>query len=229
MNAFLQGVLEDVTTGVSGTFCDFGIDDKVRLEMRALWAQKLMEEGSVEGFKDDGPVNPDPEPLCLVPSFVPDDAPIPMEVTSPGGEVFRGRVPAGLIKNHEDTAIVEMLVGGKKKVLELNKKAKGEKKVKKEKVEVGKEVSSVNLPSVLNQVKMEGGGVKVEVEDGGRPLTHALDSAEDYILCQYNKVTRNKRTNKWTLHLADGVARIGGKDYVFQKALGETLPLPGWR
>lgn len=40
------------------------------------------------------------------------------------------------------------------------------------------------------------------------------------MLCLYDKVQRVK--NKWKLTLKEGIANIGGRDYVFQKASGEN-------
>lgn len=42
----------------------------------------------------------------------------------------------------------------------------------------------------------------------------------DIMLCLYDKVQRIK--NKWKCNLKEGVANIHGKDYVFQKASGES-------
>ena len=45
------------------------------------------------------------------------------------------------------------------------------------------------------------------------------DGSEDMILCLYDKVQRVK--NKWKCVLRDGVASIGGRDYLFSKCNGE--------
>lgn len=42
----------------------------------------------------------------------------------------------------------------------------------------------------------------------------------DIMLCLYDKVQRIK--NKWKCNLKEGIANINGKDYVFQKASGES-------
>lgn len=44
------------------------------------------------------------------------------------------------------------------------------------------------------------------------------DGSEDMILCLYDKVQRVK--NKWKCVLRDGVASIGGRDYLFSKCNG---------
>ena len=44
------------------------------------------------------------------------------------------------------------------------------------------------------------------------------EGSEDMILCLYDKVQRVK--NKWKCVLRDGVASIGGRDYLFSKCNG---------
>lgn len=43
---------------------------------------------------------------------------------------------------------------------------------------------------------------------------------DNVVVCQYDKITRNR--NKWKFHLKDGIMNINGKDYVFQKAVGDA-------
>jgi len=45
------------------------------------------------------------------------------------------------------------------------------------------------------------------------------ETAENLVLCQFDKVTRTK--NKWKCVLKDGIMHLKGKDYVFHKANGE--------
>lgn len=47
-----------------------------------------------------------------------------------------------------------------------------------------------------------------------------LFDAENVVVCQYDKINRNK--NKWKFHLKDGIMNLNGKDYVFQKANGDA-------
>lgn len=47
-----------------------------------------------------------------------------------------------------------------------------------------------------------------------------LFDTENVIVCQYDKINRNK--NKWKFHLKDGIMNLNGKDYVFQKATGDA-------
>lgn len=43
---------------------------------------------------------------------------------------------------------------------------------------------------------------------------------ENVVVCQYDKITRSK--NRWKFHLKDGIMNLKGKDYVFQKAVGDA-------
>lgn len=45
------------------------------------------------------------------------------------------------------------------------------------------------------------------------------ETAENLVLCQFDKVTRTK--NKWKCVLKDGIMHLKGRDYVFHKATGE--------
>ena len=40
------------------------------------------------------------------------------------------------------------------------------------------------------------------------------------VVCQWDKIGRAR--NKWKFHLKDGIMNLNGKDYVFQKAIGEA-------
>merc|ERR1712179_794471 len=47
-----------------------------------------------------------------------------------------------------------------------------------------------------------------------------LFETDNVMVCQYDKVTRAR--NKWKFHLKDGIMNLNGRDYVFQRALGEA-------
>ncbi|XP_049640992.1 TFIIA-alpha and beta-like factor [Suncus etruscus] len=47
-----------------------------------------------------------------------------------------------------------------------------------------------------------------------------LFDTDNVIVCQYDKIQRNK--NKWKFYLKDGVMSFGGRDYVFSKAIGDA-------
>uniref|UniRef100_A0A2C9LEN3 Transcription initiation factor IIA subunit 1 n=1 Tax=Biomphalaria glabrata TaxID=6526 RepID=A0A2C9LEN3_BIOGL len=47
-----------------------------------------------------------------------------------------------------------------------------------------------------------------------------LFDTENVVVCQYDKINRNK--NKWKFHLKDGIMNLSGKDFVFQKASGDA-------
>ncbi|KAH9523020.1 hypothetical protein Btru_065523 [Bulinus truncatus] len=47
-----------------------------------------------------------------------------------------------------------------------------------------------------------------------------LFDTENVVVCQYDKINRNK--NKWKFHLKDGIMNLSGRDFVFQKASGDA-------
>lgn len=73
-----------------------------------------------------------------------------------------------------------------------------------------------------------------ENEDEQREEEDPLNSADDVseedptdlfdtdnvVVCQYDKINRNK--NKWKFHLKDGIMNLNGRDFVFQKATGDS-------
>ncbi|CAH6719729.1 transcription initiation factor IIA large subunit [[Candida] jaroonii] len=56
--------------------------------------------------------------------------------------------------------------------------------------------------------------------ESGKSDDEENDQDGHIMLCLYDKVQRIK--NKWKCNLKEGVANINGKDYVFQKATGES-------
>ncbi|XP_071054578.1 transcription initiation factor IIA subunit 1-like isoform X2 [Onthophagus taurus] len=72
-----------------------------------------------------------------------------------------------------------------------------------------------------------------EVDEGGpeeEPLNSEDDvtdedptdlfDTENVVVCQYDKITRNR--NKWKFHLKDGIMNLNGEDYLFQRATGDA-------
>lgn len=47
-----------------------------------------------------------------------------------------------------------------------------------------------------------------------------LFETDNVVVCQYDKITRSR--NKWKFHLKDGIMNLQGRDYVFQKAVGDA-------
>ncbi|CAI9730072.1 transcription initiation factor IIA subunit 1-like [Octopus vulgaris] len=75
-----------------------------------------------------------------------------------------------------------------------------------------------------NEEEVETGGVEEEplnseddVSDGD--VTDLFDT-DNVVVCQYEKIHRNK--NKWKFQLKDGIMNLNGKDSVFQKGVGDA-------
>ncbi|GAB1601392.1 transcription initiation factor IIA subunit 1-like [Argonauta hians] len=75
-----------------------------------------------------------------------------------------------------------------------------------------------------NEEEVESGGVEEEplnseddVSDGD--VTDLFDT-DNVVVCQYEKIHRNK--NKWKFQLKDGIMNLNGKDSVFQKGVGDA-------
>lgn len=73
-----------------------------------------------------------------------------------------------------------------------------------------------------------------ENEDGPQEEVEPLNSDDDVsdeeatenfeidnvVVCQYDKISRSR--NRWKFHFKDGIMNLQGKDYVFQKAVGDA-------
>jgi len=57
-------------------------------------------------------------------------------------------------------------------------------------------------------------------DDDDGPNAEETFDTENVLVCQYEKIQRNK--NQWKLYLKDGIMNLNGKDYVFHKATGES-------
>lgn len=57
-------------------------------------------------------------------------------------------------------------------------------------------------------------------DDVSNDESSEMFETDNVVICQYDKITRNR--NKWKFHLKDGVMNINGRDYVFQKAVGDA-------
>lgn len=79
-----------------------------------------------------------------------------------------------------------------------------------------------------------GGGAEDDNEDGPQEEVEPLNSDDDVsdeeatenfeidnvVVCQYDKISRSR--NRWKFHFKDGIMNLQGKDYVFQKAVGDA-------
>jgi transcription initiation factor TFIIA large subunit len=57
-------------------------------------------------------------------------------------------------------------------------------------------------------------------DDVSNDESSEMFETDNVVVCQYDKITRNR--NKWKFHLKDGIMNINGRDYVFQKAVGDA-------
>lgn len=57
-------------------------------------------------------------------------------------------------------------------------------------------------------------------DDVSNDESSEMFETDNVVVCQYDKITRNR--NKWKFHLKDGIMNVNGRDYVFQKAVGDA-------
>ncbi|KFO18460.1 TFIIA-alpha and beta-like factor isoform X2 [Fukomys damarensis] len=112
------------------------------------------------------------------------------------------------IRDVEENEFLEIIDAGNLKVLE-------------------EEAESISNDSVANSSDNENTQLDIVEED---PLNSEDDVSEqdvpdlfdtdNVIVCQYDKIHRNK--NKWKFYLKDGIMCFEGRDYVFAKAIGDA-------
>ncbi|XP_041354227.1 transcription initiation factor IIA subunit 1-like [Gigantopelta aegis] len=75
-----------------------------------------------------------------------------------------------------------------------------------------------------NNEDEDGAGQEEEPLNSGDDVSEEdpndLFDTDNVVVCQYDKIHRNK--NKWKFHLKDGIMNLNGRDYVFQKATGDS-------
>jgi len=75
------------------------------------------------------------------------------------------------------------------------------------------------IPDIVNAAPVEEDEPLNSGDDVSDEENTGMEETDNVVVCQYDKVQRSK--NKWKLYLKDGVMHIGGKDHVFQKAVGD--------
>lgn len=61
---------------------------------------------------------------------------------------------------------------------------------------------------------------ELDSDDDGSEEGAALEQAEDYVLCSYDRINRAKDKGSWRLRLKGGVMRVGGRERVFSESDG---------
>ncbi|KAH9394354.1 Transcription initiation factor IIA subunit 1 [Tyrophagus putrescentiae] len=76
----------------------------------------------------------------------------------------------------------------------------------------------------MNDEENDGGIEDEEPLNSGDDVSdedpNELFDTDNVVVCQYDKITRSR--NKWKFHFKDGIMNLHGKDYVFQKAVGDA-------
>lgn len=77
---------------------------------------------------------------------------------------------------------------------------------------------------VVNEEELESGGIEEEPLNSGDDVSEEdvseLFDTDNVVVCQYEKIHRNK--NKWKFQLKDGIMNLNGKDAVFHKGVGDA-------
>ncbi|ESO08608.1 hypothetical protein HELRODRAFT_185403 [Helobdella robusta] len=77
-----------------------------------------------------------------------------------------------------------------------------------------------NEASAQNGEEVEDDPLNSGDDDPNEDDTQDLFDVDNVVVCQFDKINRSKA--KWKFHLKDGIMNLKGKDFVFQKAVGEA-------
>jgi len=196
-------IIDDVIANVRQDFEDMGIEKEVLEELQRSWEAKLVATQVTEFDGAAGrasqlytvtPTAPLLRPLTTRDGKV--EAALPT-ATVPGtsAEAIQSGAPSVPIKSEPDEALSHKR---KREVDDEGQRADGK--------------DTDTAPHDTEQDKDEIGSDLDDSDDDD------ADGTEDMILCLYDKVQRVK--NKWKCVLRDGVASIGGRDYLFSKCNG---------
>lgn len=190
-------IIDDVIANVRQDFEDMGIEKEVLEELQRSWEAKLV---ATQVTEFDGAAN----------HQAPRSSPYP---ATPGTQLIRTAAQSGSSENadgaSESADAVYSKVDAERHESAAPEVSAVSHKRKRESDDEGKrdDIGDKNDAS-----KDEIGSDLDDSDD------EDAEGSEDMILCLYDKVQRVK--NKWKCVLRDGVASIGGRDYLFSKCNG---------
>ena len=221
-----ETIIEEVISDSRQDFEDSGIDESTLQELRRVWCEKLSQSG-VAKFTWDDEIHHEnlghghlsvqesmgvlaPDGLLALDSSGGLELPTLSYPTATGDRGHNSgmqlQLPTVLGNDEYDDSTGLMLprVNQTDGQFELTFETSDAKQLMK-KFQVGQADGEFDLDDGSDSDKSEG-------EEGYQE--------GQIMLCLYDKVQRVK--NKWKLTLKEGIANIGGRDYVFQKASGEN-------
>ncbi|KAF7999485.1 hypothetical protein HF325_006161 [Metschnikowia pulcherrima] len=240
-----EAVVEEVIADSRQDFEDSGIDESTLQELRKLWCDKLSQLKVCRFSWDDeldenlqvqgGVINDStikPEPLQLNASLdlpiIPNYSPTMQNLDLTDGSYSMGIELPAVKQELEDRGLVlptSQSDGSFELTMSLHLNS-----ATKTMAQLRKETQGQSDGSGVLDDEDDDDDVFNDSDDINSDLDDELDSEKSdeeegdqegqIMLCLYDKVQRVK--NKWKCNLKEGVANIDGRDYVFQRAAGES-------
>ncbi|KAM9926264.1 hypothetical protein OXX59_003338 [Metschnikowia pulcherrima] len=240
-----EAVVEEVIADSRQDFEDSGIDESTLQELRKLWCDKLSQLKVCRFSWDDeldenlqvqgGVINDStikPEPLQLNASLdlpiIPNYSPTMQNSDLTNGSYSMGIELPAVKQELEDRGLVlptSQSDGSFELTMSLHSNS-----ATKTMAQLRKETPGQSDGSGVLDDEDDDDDVFNDSDDINSDLDDELDSEKSdeeegdqegqIMLCLYDKVQRVK--NKWKCNLKEGVANIDGRDYVFQRAAGES-------
>nr|KAG5693957.1 hypothetical protein BaRGS_008226 [Batillaria attramentaria] len=221
LSQLYKTVVDDVITNVKEAFLDEGVDEQVLQELRHLWENKLQASKALD------PVSERPEGQMATPAMG-----ILLQQQSQSQQLQQGYIPRGAVlttttQQPQQTTFPVSISANQAGELQaqggiIQLDGAGDTSSSEE-----EDFDNDDNDDDNDEEQNEDEGEQGEEEE---PLNSADDvseedptelfDAENVVVCQYDKINRNK--NKWKFHLKDGIMNLNGRDYVFQKANGDA-------
>lgn len=244
-----ESVIDEVITDSRQDFEDSGIDESTLQELKRLWCEKLSQLKVCNFAWDEdeqdlhvqhsilGAANVRNDPLHMnsgleLPNLPYDTAAGGLHtsnIAGPGDSAYSMGIEIPTIKQefNEDTGLIIPKVNQSDGAFELTIE-----------MDTSKASSSIEKLRTKLRSQVDGAGddddddddIFNDSDDINSDLDDELDSDKSdeddadqegrIMLCLYDKVQRVK--NKWKCNLKEGVANIDGRDFIFQRATGES-------
>jgi len=214
-----QMIMDDVIKNIKPEFENDGVDEQVLVELQQLWEMKLHQSGAMPSQRDDYGagaadflyphsqlgMNYNPRALPHLQQQQQFQFQQPGPFGMPPANRGPTTTPSGMYNHHYIPQADGVCEERETAATAPERQTQGQ-------ADAIPQLDGKNDTTATRDLDAEElSGMDSEGEE--EPET------EDFVLCQFDKVQRTK--NKWKVNLKDGIMHIGGREYIFHKAMGE--------
>lgn len=208
-------IIDDVIANVRQDFEDMGIEKEVLEELQRSWEAKLVATQVTE-FDGAGAAGRASQLYTVTPT-----APLLRPLTAVRDGKIEAAMPTAAAAAAAATGEASAGASGSAHSAPIKSEpedALGQKR-KRELDDEGQRADDAEKGTTTETAEKDKDEIGSDLDDSD---DDDAEGTEDMILCLYDKVQRVK--NKWKCVLRDGVASIGGRDYLFSKCNGYVRP-----